>query len=72
MNMKVKWQIGKLKTLEAKSLNKKQPNEHSSNDSLTNKHSLICNDELFFKDLMAIVDDTMRVEEDETNDELKQ
>lgn len=47
-------------------MNEKERDVHSSENELINKHSLICNDELFVKDLIAIVDDTMRVEEDET------
>lgn len=40
-------------------------NEGSSEEkNLVKKHSLVCNDELFMKDLFAIVDDTMRMEED--------
>ena len=35
-------------------------------NELNNQHSLICNDELFMKDLIAIVDDTMRVEEEQS------
>ncbi len=47
-------------------MNEKERDEYSSKNELTNKHSLICNDELFIKDLIAIVDDTMRVAEEET------
>ncbi len=36
----------------------------TTEQELTSKHSLVCNDELFIKDLIAIVDDTMRVEDD--------
>ena len=40
---------------------------HSSEEmNVNNQHSLICNDELFVKDLIAIVDDTMRVEEEQS------
>jgi hypothetical protein len=47
-------------------MNNKERDKDSSNNELTNQHSLICNDELFIKDLVAIVDDTMRVDEEET------
>ena len=47
-------------------MNGKGREEDTLNNELTTKHSLICNDELFIKDLVAIVDDTMRVDEVET------
>ena len=34
--------------------------------AINSEHSLLCNDELFIKDLIAIVDDTMRVEEEQS------
>ena len=46
-------------------MNEKERKTYSLENQLDNKHSLVCNDELFVKDLIAIVDDTMRVEEDE-------
>lgn len=42
----------------------KEHDVHSSEKELTQKHNLVCNNELFMKDLWAIVDDTMKVEED--------
>jgi hypothetical protein len=47
-------------------MNDKERDAYSSKNESTNQHSLICNDELFIKDLIAIVDDTMRVAEEET------
>ena len=42
----------------------KKCNVQTAEQELTSKHSFVCNDELFIKDLIAIVDDTMRGEAD--------
>lgn len=47
-----------------KNYNENNNGSSSEEKNLARKHSLVCNDELFMKDLMAIVDDTMRGEED--------
>lgn len=45
---------------------KEQKESYLEEMNAVNQHSLLCNDELFIKDLMAIVDDTMRVDEEES------
>ena len=42
----------------------KKKEQHQHDLEPMKQHSLVCNDELFIKDLIAIVDDTMRVEEE--------
>lgn len=47
--------------------NKEQDEQVLKENDIAKKHSFVCNDELFMKDLIAIVDDTMGVEEDLNN-----
>lgn len=42
---------------------KEQENHLQDSERTDEQHSLVCNDELFNKDLRAIVDDTMQSEE---------